>query len=312
MFQNCEPPNPGMLVIVPTPRRYINKYKGYATRSLYHLAALQAKQLLRGSLRVLFKERGRLHPFTLSTISDLLALQGSSKRSIWRVWQAARCEPTFQQSHNGIGSVDLWGKSIKMFFLQHLEFTTLFWLLGRCSASCWVPGIRMCVALRCVWRQEQAASAKWRQATNERKAGCCLLGGHQRAWNTWVLPWNEHGKSTTASYSQVNSSMFEPGMCARPTSGKTCVAPWRRSSSAVTNVQGSWKPNRSGGKLLKQWQHLKVLGNHRQFADNLALIDATPQLLKQITRLEVKFWAQARMAPTSSHFVCSILERDIG
>ena len=34
------------------------------------------------------QERGRVHPLTLSTISDLLALQSAPPRKIWRVWQA--------------------------------------------------------------------------------------------------------------------------------------------------------------------------------------------------------------------------------
>eukprot|EP00435_Cladocopium_sp_Y103_P063298 s367_g24.t2 len=50
----------------------------------------EAKQLLRGALRVLFKERGPVHPLTLSTISDLLALQSPGNAKIWRVWQAQR------------------------------------------------------------------------------------------------------------------------------------------------------------------------------------------------------------------------------
>ncbi|CAL1141008.1 unnamed protein product [Cladocopium goreaui] len=35
-------------------------------------------------------ERGRVHPLTLSTISDLLALQSAPPGKIWRVWQAQR------------------------------------------------------------------------------------------------------------------------------------------------------------------------------------------------------------------------------
>jgi hypothetical protein len=34
------------------------------------------------------QERGRVHPLTLSTISDLLALQSAPPGKIWRVWQA--------------------------------------------------------------------------------------------------------------------------------------------------------------------------------------------------------------------------------